>query len=276
MFHKLFRMMQKFSVQMKKQHISAFAASTAFFLFLSLVPMLIMVCTIIPYTPLTEENLMTAVTVIIPDVMDPLAKTLIAEVYDKSAGILSIAVIATIWSAGKGVLALMQGLNAINGVKEERNYFLVRLVSSFYTLVMLVIMILSLFVMVFGNALVAVVLYRIPQLQILVSFLMNFRFIFVWAVLTVLFAMIYAYIPNIKLQFREQLPGAMFSAIGWSVFSWGFSLYVGRAEAYNIYGRLSIIVIVMIWMYFCMYIIMVGAYLNRYFSLANKGDGKLI
>ena len=71
---------------MKKQNISTFAASTAFFFFLSIVPMLIMVCTIIPYTPLTEENLVEAVTDLTPDQVDGLAESLISDIYDKSAG----------------------------------------------------------------------------------------------------------------------------------------------------------------------------------------------
>ncbi len=270
MWHKLNIIMRDFTAQMKKQNISAYAASTAFFLFLSLVPMLIMVCTIIPYTPLTEKNLVELVTDITPDMMDPLAQSLIAEVYDKSAGILSIAVVATVWSAGKGVLALMRGLNAINGVDEERNYLAVRMVASFYTVVMLIVLILSLFIMVFGNQLVNFALHRIPQLQVIVSFLMHFRFLFVWMVLTVLFAMIYAFVPDKKLRFREQIPGATFAAVVWSVFSWGFSVYVSSTGSYSIYGSLSIIIIVMIWLYFCTYIIMIGAYLNRYFRPVNK------
>lgn len=267
---KLIIIFRDFSAQMGKQNISAFAASTAFFLFLSLVPMLMVICTIIPFTPLTEENLVVAVTDLTPDKIDPVIEGLIAEVYDKSAGILSVAVIATIWSAGKGVLALMRGLNAINGVEEDRNYFLVRLVASFYTVVMLIVLILSLFIMVFGNQLVDVALYRIPQLQVVVSFLMNFRFLLVWAILTMLFSAIYAYVPNEKLVIGEQVPGATFSAVVWSIFSWGFSLYVGRTESYSIYGSLALIIIVMIWMYFCMYIIMIGAYLNRYFRPVNR------
>ena len=258
-----------FSAQMKKENISAYAASTAFFIFLSLVPMLIMICTIIPFTPLTEQNLTTAVTDITPDAVDPLAESLIDEVYDKSAGILSIAAFATLWSAGKGVLALMRGLNAINDVDEERNYFVVRILSSFYTLIMLVVVILSLFIMVFGNAVVDIALRKIPQLQVVVSFAMNFRFIPIWLVLTVLFAMIYAYIPNIKLKFREQLPGAAFSAIVWSVFSWGFSIYVDWGETGGVYGSLSILIIVMLWLYICMYIMMIGAYINRYLTKKN-------
>lgn len=270
MVHKLYLIYKNFSEQMRKQNISAYAASIAFFFFLSIVPMLMMICAIIPYTPLTEENLVEAVTEVVPDKVDSLAVSLISDVYDRSAGIISVAIIATIWSAAKGVMALMRGLNAINGVDEKRNYFVVRMIASLYTLVMLVVVILGLFINVFGNQLVSLILHRIPPLERLVSFIMNFRFLVVWVVLTFLFAAIYAYVPDIKLRFKEQIPGAAFSAVVWSVFSWGFSLYVSYSNSYGIYGSLSIIIIVLLWMYFCMYIIMVGAYLNRYFSPVNK------
>ncbi len=270
MTRQLFNILLDFSAKMKKQNISTFAASTAFFFFLSIVPMLIMVCTIIPYTPLTEENLVEAVTDLTPDQVDGLAESLISDIYKNSAGVLSIALIATLWSASKGVMALMRGLNAINGVEENRNYFVVRVIASFYTIVMLIVMVLSLFLMVFGDQLVNLMLHRIPQLKQLVSFIMNFRFIFVWAVLSVLFAAVYAYVPDKKLAFREQIPGAVFSAVVWSVFSWAFSYYVTYGNSYGIYGSLSIIIIVLLWMYFCMYIIMIGAYLNRYFAPVNK------
>jgi membrane protein len=267
---KLYLVINDFSAKMKKRDISTYAASTAFFFFLSVVPMLIMICTIIPYTPLTEENLVELVTDFLPDQIDPLAESLISEVYDKSAGILSIALIATVWSAAKGVMALMKGLNSVNGVEEKRNYFVLRAIASFYTLVMLVVVILSLFVMVFGDQLVSLALHRIPQLQKVVSFAMNFRFLFVWAVLSVLFAAVYAYVPNKKLAFAEQIPGAVFSAVVWSIFSWAFSYYLTYGNSYGIYGSLSIIIIVLLWMYFCMYIILIGAYLNQYFAAVNK------
>ena len=103
-----------------------------------------------------------------------------------------------------------------------------------------------------------------------VSLLMNFRFLFVWAVLILLFGLIYTYIPDTKLKFTEQVPGACFAAVVWSVFSWGFSMYVSYGNGYSIYGSLTIIVIIMLWMYFCMYIILIGAYLNRYFRPVNR------
>lgn len=270
MVQKLYLIGKDFSAQMKKQNISAHAASIAFFFFLSIVPMLMVLCMIIPYTPLTEENLTETVADIIPDKVEPLVESLIAEVYDKSAGSLSIAVIATLWSAAKGVMALMHGLNAVNGVEEKRNYFVVRGVACLYTVVMLVVVILSLFLNVFGNQLVNLALHRFPQLQRLAAFIMNFRFLVVWAVLILLFAAIYAYVPDDKLKLKEQIPGAAFSAVVWSIFSWGFSVYVDYSNSYGIYGSLAIIIIILLWMYFCMYIIMVGAYINRYFRPVNQ------
>ncbi|MCM1027177.1 MAG: YihY/virulence factor BrkB family protein [Roseburia sp.] len=270
MIRKSYLIIKNLSVQMRKQNISAYAASIAFFFFLSVVPMLIMICAIIPYTPLTEKNLVEAVTEVVPEMAVPLTVSLISDVYERSSGVMSIAIIATIWSAAKGVMALMRGLNAVNGVEEKRNYFVIRGIASLYTVVMLVVVILSLFINVFGNQLVDLALYRFPVLQNLVSFIMNFRFLVVWAVLTLLFAAIYAYVPDEKLKFREQIPGAAFAAVVWSVFSWGFSIYVTYGNSYGIYGSLSIVIIVLIWMYFCMYIIMIGAYLNRYFRPVNR------
>lgn len=266
MIRRTYEVVREFAIQMKKQEISAHAASTAFFLFLSLVPMLVVLCAIIPYTSLTEAHLVNLVTELTPEIAAPMIAELIGEVYERTKGVLPIAVIATIWSAAKGVMALMSGLNAINDVEEKRNYFVVRTVASFYTMIMLVVMILSLSLMVFGNRLVALTMYKIPKIQGVMDFLVNFRFVFVWVILTVLFGMIYTYIPNKKLKFGEQLFGAMFSAILWSVFSWIFSVYVDLGFAGSVYGSMTIIVLVMLWMYFCMYIILVGAYLNRYFK----------
>lgn len=270
MLRKLYIIFQDFNRQMNRKNISSFSASTAFFLFLSLVPMLIMICTIIPYTPLTEENLLHAVMEIVPGKLEPLLSSMISDVYDKSAGVLSIAAVATLWSAGKGVLALIRGLNEVNEVEEQRNYFLLRTVASFYTLIMLMVLVLSLFLNVFGNVLLDMIFAKVPETRMLFDFFMHFRFLAVWLVLTIFFTLVYTYVPNKKLKIKAQIPGAVFSAVVWSIFSWGFSIYVEKSGSFNIYGSLSMIIIIMLWLYFCIYIIMIGAQINRYFGPAYK------
>ncbi|HKM33706.1 MAG TPA: YihY/virulence factor BrkB family protein [Lachnospiraceae bacterium] len=266
MIHKLYIVLSDFQIQMNKKNISSFAASIAYFLFLSMVPMVILICTIIPYTPLSEQNLVSAITEVMPDMIDPLIIRIVSDVYDKSTGVLSIAAIATIWSAGKGVLALIRGLNEVNEVDEKRNYFLLRMVASFYTLIMLIVLILSLILNVFGNVLLDMIYSSLPNTRMLFDFIMNFRFLAEWVILTILFTVVYAVLPDKKLKFRFQIPGAVFSAVVWSVFSWCFSIYVEATKNYSIYGSLSFIIIIMLWMYFCIYIILIGAQINRYFG----------
>ena len=111
---------------------------------------------------------------------------------------------------------------------------------------------------------------RVPQTRQLFNFAMNFRFLVIWLIMTLLFAAVYAYVPNKKLRFRAQMPGAVFTAVVWSIFSWGFSIYVERINNLSTYGSLSIIVIIMLWLYFCIYIILIGAHINRYFGPAYK------
>lgn len=265
MVHKILKTGMAIKENVLKNNISSFAASTAFFLFLSLVPMIILICTIIPYTPLTEEILTKSITDFVPDKMEPLVLAILSEIYEKSAGILSVAALLTLWSAGKGMMALMRGLNEINGTEEKRNYFVTRLIASVYTLALLAVVVVSLLLSVFGNVVVQTIKGRLPGTEGVFTFLMSFRFLIVWVFMVVLFTAIYAYVPDKKLKFRKQIYGAVFSAVMWTILSWGFSLYV-EIGGFSIYGSLAIIVLIMLFLYFCMYMTLIGAQINRYLN----------
>lgn len=268
MFRRLLFIGYDFGKHMSKKNISAFAASTAFFLFLSLIPMLMLLCALIPYTPLTEANLMSVARDIAPSAMAPLLVNMIAEVYDKSIGIISITAVVTIWTAGKGMLALMRGLNAINDVEENRNYFLLRTVASLYTVLTLIVTVFSLLIMVFGNTLVGIIEKQIPRSAYIFDLLLHFRIFLVWAVITLIITFMYTYVPGSRMGFRMQLPGAVVAAVSWSFITWGFSVYVDKFNGFGAYGSLTTIIILMLWLYACMYIVMAGAFLNRYFKPA--------
>ncbi len=268
MFRRLLFIGYDFGKHMGRKNISAYAASTAFFIFLSLIPALMLLCSLLPYTPITEANLMTVAKDISPDAVNPLLVNVITEVYGQSAGIVSVTAIATLWSAGKGILALMRGLNAIHDVEEDRNYFVLRLMACLYTVLMLLAVILSLLVTVFGNTLINVIERSFHRSAYLFNMLLNFRTPFIWLVLTVVLALMYAYVPGTKQGFRMQLPGAGFAAVGWSVMTWAFSVYEDQFNGFTAYGNLTTIIILMLWLYAGMYVILAGAFMNRYFKPA--------
>ena len=89
-----------------------------------------------------------------------------------------------------------------------------------------------------------------------------------WAVLTIVIALMYAYVPGTRNGFMLQLPGAVFAAVGWSVMTWVFSVYVDEFNGFSTYGSLTTIIILMLWLYAIAYIILAGAFINRYFKPA--------
>ena len=196
--------------------------------------------------------------------------SVVSDVYARSTGTITVFAIVTIWSAAKAMLALIHGLNAVNDFEETRNYVVLRSIACIYTVIILIAMILALFVMVFGNLIVDILLSDIPQLHILVQFIMHFRFLFSWAVLTLIFSLIYAFVPSKKLKFKAQMPGAAFAAVVWSVASFAFSIYVDYFDGFGAYGSLTTVVIIMIWFYMMMYILLIGAHINRYFGPVYK------
>ncbi|MDD3368585.1 MAG: YihY/virulence factor BrkB family protein [Lachnospiraceae bacterium] len=266
MTRKLYWIARDFAKDMSQKNISAFAASTAFFIFLSIVPMLILICTIIPYTPLTENMILAFSSNMLPDVFDPYMEGIIRDVYGSSAGVLTISAIATLWAAGRGMLALIRGLNRVNEVEENRNYFQLRIMSSFYTLILLLSLSVTLILGVFGRAILRLVERDFPLMGDFVGWMMPLRFVVSWCILLLVFMLIYTYIPNQKKRFIAQFPGAVFSAVVWSVFSFAFSIYVDRFNGYSTYGSLATIVIMMFWLYACLYIVLIGAHINRYFA----------
>lgn len=262
----LYGIARDFIRQLKKDDISIYASGTAFFFFLSLMPTLIIVCSLLPLTSLTEKNLLLAAVEIMPDFLDSITVLMIKQMYEQSARILPLAIVIMLWSSSKGMLGLMYGLNVVNEVAETRNYFLLRLEAMFYMVITVTALLVSLTLSVFGKTIVYAIYSQFPDIGILLYLLMRVRFLFVWILLTVVFMVTYTYVPNKRLKMRYQIPGAVFTAVGWSLFSFVFSVYVEKFRGMSTYGSLSTIIIMMFWLYCCLYILLIGANLNRYFG----------
>ena len=123
-------------------------------MFLSIIPIIILLCSLLPLTTLQKSDLLKAVSEVMPSPIVPMMSSLIESLYNSTVGVTSIAAIVTVWSASKGMLSIMRGLNAMNGVVEDRNYFVQRILASFYTILLLIVLLLSLVFMVFGTTLV--------------------------------------------------------------------------------------------------------------------------
>ena len=73
-------------------------------------------------------------------------------------------------------------------------------------------------------------------------------------------------LPNKKLTFKSQIPGAAICGVAWYIFSIGVSIYVDYFNGFSMYGSLTTIALIMLWLYFCMYIMMMSAEVNVIFN----------
>ena len=264
---KCVKLIMGFLNAMQEDCVAAYAAQTAYFIMLSFFPFIILLVTLIQYTSLTPEDIYRVAQVLFPPSMDTFIHGLVDEVYSRTAVTISLSAIMTAWSAGKGFMGLIQGMNMIYNVEERRNYIILRLQSALYTVVFVVAIILSLVVLVFGNSLHKVAVEYAPILTYVTEIILRLKGIVAIGILAVLFMVLYRFVPNRKVRLFRQAPGALFSAVCWYVFSIVFSLYVEYSPGLiNMYGSLTTIVLVMLWLYFCMYIILIGAEINSYFE----------
>lgn len=255
---------KEFSSQLKSDNVNAYASSCAYFIFLSFIPFVILLTSIIPYTSITQNDLLSFLTEFFPSIMEAKLAALISQVYDKSITIVSISIIATLWSAGKGVNSLIYGLNAIENYNEKRNSLLIRLFATLYTVIFLVSVIFILLIMVYGGRAVDIIVGYYPRLANLMNLFMGIRVVVSIFYMTIIFILCYAFLPGKRHALIYQVPGALFTSVSWVVFSYFFFLYVETFNAFSTYGSLTMIVILLIWLYFLMYLVLFGANINRY------------
>ncbi|MGN0505925.1 MAG: YihY/virulence factor BrkB family protein [Lachnospiraceae bacterium] len=263
-------MIRAFSTKLRDDSISAFAAQAAFFVILSFFPFVMFLLTLLHYLPFSPEQLYSLSMNLFPDVIDSFIGAIITELSEKSSGtILSVTVIAALWSASRGTLALLRGLNSVYRHKETRSYLRLRAVSTLYTFVFALLLIVSLVLLVFGNQLYELILKKLPFLSDFALLLISARSLITMLIMTFFFLLLYLFVPNRKSHILRELPGALLSAGGWLGFSYLFSYYIDHMGNFSYtYGSLTAIVICMLWLYACMYILFIGAEVNVVLSMA--------
>lgn len=262
---KVVRYIRIFQKMLKEENIGAHASSAAFFLFLSIIPIVMIVCALLQHAPVVQMELWSYISdAVIPEKIADFLKNIIYTYQGNSMTLVSVSAVVTMWSASKGMLALMRGMNAVYEITESRNYLMLRLRALVYTIFLLISIFLAIVLLVFGNTVVEMLHPRFVMIGHIWEWLQPLRHVIVASILSVAFCTFYCLLPNNRLPWLQQLPGAVLAAVFWILYSFVFSIYIDYFNGFSMYGSLTTVIIVMIWLYFCMYIFFCGALMNRF------------
>ncbi len=241
--------------------ISAYSGQSAFFLMLSFFPFLLFFFSLLSWTPLTEADFIRWANSFIPESFSDAMNSFASEVYASGTGRLSITMITAVYLSSKAFISLQLGLDDMYQVKENRNFILRRVYSVLYSIVFALALIFLLGVMVFGNKLRNMIF---PKFHHIIGSVIDYRLVICIPVLIIFFWVLYIFLPNKKQKAKYQLPGAIFAATAWMVFSGIFSVYVDKYNNYSsFYGTMTTIALIMVWLYGCMYVLFIGGIINR-------------
>ena len=256
-----------FFTKMSEDKVGIYTAQASFFIILSIFPFVLLLLNLIGITTIDKSFIIRSINTYIPDSVKPLLIQMINELYTHVSGtIISITAIGAIWSASKGFLSVMFGIYNIYKVHQRRNYFVSRFISMLYTVIFLIAMIISIILLVFGNKLFKFAISLIPALKDISILTLIVRYLIVFLALTMFFVIIFRLANFRCTTFFKVLPGAIFSSLGWIIFSYVFSIYVDNfSNMTYMYGSLTAVIILMLWIYFCIYIFFIGAEINKFF-----------
>ncbi len=196
-------------------------------------------------------------------VLDTFNQTTTSATSDK----ITFGLAAALWSASVGFSAIQDTLNTVYKVKETRPFWKARGSAILVTLLLAVITTLTLATLL-GADYLARFAHRFIHhhliLVITVVSLRSFCWIITLAFVTLFFAVIYYFAPDVKAsRWRWLTPGAAIGIIGWVAASLIFRAYLHYFDFFSLtYGSLAAVIILLMWFYITGLMLLLGAEIN--------------
>lgn len=259
-FNRIVTFIRQTAVTIREDRLSVYAAQASFFVIISAVPFI--------------SILIALVGIFLPEIPSdfavrfPLSERILSFIIDELRGapnvsLLSLSAVTTLWTASRGIAAIRAGIETVYRAEKNQGYVKLRLRSLISTLVFIVMIVAVVAIILFGDFLAVSIIGGWFE-----DVFLNMHTPIFIAVMTVIFTTFYAHIAKRSNYVRHSVilhvPGALFSSFGWIIFSFFYSLYISHfPNAATIYGSLAAICLIMLWLYFCMIILLLGAEVNK-------------
>jgi membrane protein len=247
-----------------RHHLTAFSASMAYFFVLSIFPFLIFLFAILSKMEVAYSFLDSNALEFIPEaarsVLQDYVKNNLAA---KSGSVLSVSILAALWSASRAVGSLQRSLNAAYEVRARKSPLKAIGISVFFTLGLSFSIVIMLLLPSLSSRFFEFIRVYIPISEMFIDIFGYVRWILVIMVPIVILSQMYQHLPNLRLTLREVIPGTLFAYFGWIGISFLMSYFIQNFSSISlVYGSLAAVVVMMMWFYFSGMILMLGGEIN--------------
>lgn len=256
------------------------AAELSYYFFFSIFPFLVFIVALTAYLPLqgAMNELLGRIAMVMPkEAMSVIQDNLNSLINHPRPKLLSVGVFITIWSASRGMNALITGLNIAYQVKDRRPYWKIQALAIGMTLASTTMLLLAFTLMVLGGKLG---FYLADKLHIGTVYSMVgswLRWPLSALVLLLTMSVNYQVLPDVQRKFRIFTLGSVVSAVLWVVVTWGFTLYAEHFGNYNAaYGSIGGVIVLLTWLYLSGLIFLIGGQINALTESPEGGTQKAL
>ncbi|AXH51380.1 YihY/virulence factor BrkB family protein [Clostridium perfringens] len=252
--------------------IFALGAQLAYYMVLSFIPFLMFLMTLVGFSHLNSDAVLNLLSNVMPTEAFNLIQSTVIEIVDREqTGLLWISIALAIWVSSSGFKAVIKGLNKAYGVKENRSYIKLKLISMIYTILLALIVIATLFLFVFGDVIGDFFMKVLEHPEFIYYIWNMLRYVVVILIMILFFMFLYNATPCVRLGWLEVIPGAVITTLGWISISYIFAYYVNNFSNYSrLYGSLGAVFMFMTWMFITSMILILGGEINAVLAEKNR------
>jgi membrane protein len=252
--------------EINEDQIANGAAALAFYMVLALFPCAIFCLSVLPYLPIPhlQQAMMDLAREVLPDnAAELLTSTVQAVVSRRRYGLLSFAFLFMLWSATSGLHGLMQQLNVVYEVEEDRSFLRARGVALLLTVAFFGLVLGAFALIILGGMLQDYIGHHLGWSQGLLALFAGLRWLIIISALHFAFSLVYYLGPNLDQPFVLVTPGSLLATLVLLGTSMAFKLYVNRFSDYDaLYGSLGAVIVLMLWLFVAGWVTLFGGELN--------------
>lgn len=260
-------LIKRFIRKILNDDIFALSAGFSYYIILAIFPFILLVVIFLShYSNLLYEILYEVKHLIPAQIYELIYDIINNSVTSYKMRYFSSSIIVLLWSASSSSVGIIKGINKAYGSEIKKNFIYMRFFGVIFILALMISFQLVLIFIVGGKYITNFLITVTTLPTILISLLRIISYVIPILLLIIMLSLIYKFIPNKKIKFSYVIPGALIATLGCLINSLFFSIYVDYKAAYynNIYGNLSGIFILLLWINITSFIFLLGNEINAF------------